>query len=223
MQDAGLLQEGDDPSSEQFANYLQRLNDLINLWQTRGLKLWLQNELTVPLVTGQRTYVLGPTGDVVMVKPMRILNSMFYQDTSSVRRPLTLISRDDWMRLSNITTQGALNSVFVDKQQLQIVLNTWLTPDAVTATGTLVVLCQNQVTNLIQLTDTMNFPQEWFIALRWGLADDIVTGQPEAVVQRCAMKAQIYLGLLEDWDVEDASTSFAPDTNVGYGYGGGFR
>ena len=52
---------------------------------------------------------------------------------------------------------------------------------------------------------------EWFIALRWALSDDLSTGQPISVQQRCKEKAAYYLAELENWDVEDAPTSFQPD------------
>jgi hypothetical protein len=216
MQDAGLLQEGDDPDPEQFANYLQRLNDLINLWQTQGLKLWLQKELSLPLTAGINQYALGPGGvlPTLQFKPMRILSSAYYMDSDGNRRPLMMISREEWMRLSTTVSQGPINSFFVDKQQIQILVNLWLTPDTQAATGHVILLMQEQVTNLVSLTDAMNFPQEWFIALRWGLADDICTGQPQAIMQRCMMKAALYLAMLESWDVEDASTTFAPDSRM---------
>ena len=39
--DAGLLQEGQSPSGEQLVTGMRKLGDMINLWQTQGLKLWL--------------------------------------------------------------------------------------------------------------------------------------------------------------------------------------
>ena len=38
--DAGLIPEGELPSSEKIASAMNRLNDMINLWGTQGLKLW---------------------------------------------------------------------------------------------------------------------------------------------------------------------------------------
>ena len=52
MDNAGLLQDGDSPSSEQYAKYMPRLNDMINVWQTEGIKLWTLGMLTV---AGART------------------------------------------------------------------------------------------------------------------------------------------------------------------------
>ena len=218
LADAGLLQEGDDPTSEQFANCTNRLNDIINLCQATGLKLWTQNDQSVTLVASQATYTLKPSGSVNITKPMRVLQA-FFLDSSNNRRPLVVLSRDEYTRLSKVTQTGEINSYFVDKLATQLSVIFWLTPDATAATGTAHLILQSQITNFTGITDELNFPQEWFMYLRWALADDICTGQPQAIMDRCAMKAGIYKAILEDWDVEDASTSFAPDSRMNQGQG----
>jgi hypothetical protein len=219
--DAGLLQEGQTPNSEQLVMGMRKLEDIINLWQTQGLKLWLLEDLAVTLVAGQGTYTFGPAGSVVMAKPLRVIEA-YYADANQIRRPLIPMSWNEYTRLSQINQAGQLNSYFVNKQQTVLSVFFWLIPDAVAATGQAHLVLQRQVTNFINLEETMNFPIEWRIALRWGLADELATGQPQAIMDRCQQRAQAYRVMLEDWDVEDASTRFAPD-NRGMTYGGGFR
>lgn len=208
--DAGLVQDGDEPNGEQYADGLSRLNDMVNLWQTQGLKLFLIHDVAVPLVVGQGSYTMSPTGDVAMTKPLRIIQA-YNLDQNSIRRPLVCLSREEYTRLSQVTQTGQLNSYFVDKQADSLIVHFWLVPDAQAATGTAHVITETQASNIISLTDNDGFPVEWAMALRWGLADDLATGQPQAIMQRCEMKAAQYRMMLEDWDVEDASTSFAPD------------
>lgn len=208
--DAGLVQEGQLPSSDQYANGLLRLNDLLNFWQTQGLKLWTIQDTSITLVAGQAAYTMSPTGGVPMVKPLRVLQA-YYMSSDNIRRPLLPLSWDEYSRLGQVTNQGAINSYFVDKQQTALVVKTWLVPDATAATGTLHLLLQTQATNPAMLTNDTGLPQEWFLAARWGLADELATGQPNAIVQRCSAKASFFLDALSNWDVEDASTFFAPD------------
>mgnify|MGYP003656807074 CR=1 FL=1 len=158
--DAGLLMQGQAPSSEQMVVGMRRLTDVINFEQTQGLKLWLNVDTSVPLVSGQGTYVLSPTGDVVMPKPPRAIQA-YYLDSSSIRRPLTPLAWADYFRLSQITQTGALNSYFVNKKQTTLSVFFWLIPDATAATGTAHLLLQTQVTNFISVTEDMNFPIEW--------------------------------------------------------------
>jgi len=213
--DAGIVQEGDSPSSEQIVTGMRKLTDIVNMWQTQGLKLWLNVDTEVPLVAGQGTYTFSPTGDVVMAKPLRVIQA-YYKDQGNIRRPLVVLSWDDYIRLSQVNQQGAINSYFVNKKQLELSVFFWLIPDTTAATGTAHLLLQTQVDNFTNVTDTMNFPIEWRIALRWGLADELCTGQPQAIMDRCQQRALTYRTALEDWDVEDAPTRFTPDQRSQY-------
>src|SRR5690349_10579390 len=118
MRFAGKLAEGQIPSSEQYQTYFMDLNRLINLWQTQGLKLWLQTDLSITLVHGQggpgNPYVIGPGGDVNMTKPLRIQQG-YYLDNSGNRRPIYPLSWQEWMTLSTTTQQGQISQYFVDK------------------------------------------------------------------------------------------------------------
>lgn len=210
--DAGLLQEGESPNSEQLVSGMRKLTDLINLWQTQSLKLWLNTDVTVTLVAGRGTYLLGPSGDVNIVKPLRVLEA-YVKSASGIRRPLTPLAWADYVRLSQVNQTGQINSYFVDKQQSLLSVLFWPVPDAVAAAGTVHLVVQSQVINFIALNETINFPIEWRIALRWGLADEICTGQPQAIMDRCQQRATTYRAALEDWDVEDAPTRFAVSDN----------
>lgn len=219
--DAGLIETGQSLDSEQIVMGMRKMTDLINVKQTRGLKLWLNTDYSITLVAGTGTYTLGPAGTVVMDKPLRVIQS-YWLDPQGVRTPLTVLSWEEYMRLSQVNQEGALNSYFVNKQQSVLSVFFWLIPDATAALGTGHVLLQQQVTNFTAVNETMNFPIEWRIALRWGVADEICTGQPAAIVERCRERAAMYWEELEGWDVEDAPTRFAPDQRSQY-YSSRFR
>ena len=211
LSDAKKLRLGQVPSSELIVEGMRKLNDLINAWQTRGVKLFLLVDTPVTLVAGRATYTLMPGGDVDMTKPLRV-EEAYYLNSSGTRRPLYPIAWADWVKLPTPAAGGAVTQYFVDKQPTKINLNLWLTPDASAATGTVHLVLRTQVTNPITLTETMAFPPEWRIALRWGLADEWSVGQPTAIMQQCALKAKQYLDDLEGWDVEDAPTMYQPDS-----------
>lgn len=217
---AALVGQGQTPNSEQIASGMNKLNRMVNLKQTKGLKLWTNIDFPVTLVAGQNLYTFGPTGTVNMTKPLRAPMG-YYTDSSGIRRPLEPIARSDWDTLSQITQQGQINSYFVDKQQLTLNVYTWLTPDSTAASGTMNLILQQQITNVVGLLDTINFPIEWSQWLVWGLAQQLAIGQPDSIVQRCKMEADTAEDILEGWDVEDAQTFFSPDPRgayVGYGF-----
>jgi len=191
--DAGLIRREQQLNSDQISSGLRRLTDLINFEQTQGLKLWLNYDLSITLTSGTGSYILGPTaagGTVNMTKPLRVMEA-YYLFSSGTRQPLVPLSWDDYIRLSQVTTEGAINSYFVNKQQSTLNVFFWLIPDDTAATGTGHLLIQQQVTNPISVTEDMNFPVEWRLFLRWAVADEIATGQPTAIVERCANNASI--------------------------------
>lgn len=218
--DAGYLGTGDDPSGEQLAEGRNRIMDLITFWQTKGIKLWQQVDFSIPLVANKATYSIFSGGDVNIQKPMRILTDGYFLDNSTPpnSRTISMLSKNQYMALGNKTQTGQINQYLVDKLQDRINVTFWLVPDTIAALGTAHLLIQQPATTIVGLTDTINFPQEWYLALRWGFADDISTGQPQSVIDRCEKKAMQYFKAVEDWDVEDASTSFQPDTQQGSGY-----
>lgn len=210
MHDAGLLPEGEQPNSEQLATYQRRLCDVINLWQTQGLKLFLLQDVTIPLVSGQNKYVLGPAGDVVMSRPLRV-EEAYHLSTDDIRRPLVPLSWEEWTSLSQVDgNDGMVSSYFVDIQSLVMNFYVWNTPDTSEALNTVHAVLRTQAPNPINLEENVSFPQEWRIALRWGLADDIATGQPQAIMDRCQQRAVAYREMLENWDVENVPTRFTP-------------
>lgn len=220
MFDAGYLEEGANPNSEQIANNMRRLSDIINYYQTKGLKLFLLEEVSINLVTGQGLYTLGPGGDVNMRMPKRVLQG-FVLNPQGIQRPLVALSWQEWMTLSQVTgNNSTISSYFIDKQAAVLNVHFWNPPDSTDAANTAVLLTQVAAPEVFTLTQSVAFPQEWRLALRWGLADDISTGQPEAIMSRCKTNATIYREALEDWDVEDVSMQFTVDPRNDYGYRG---
>jgi hypothetical protein len=212
--DAGLLPAGENLNSDQIVNGMRKMTDLISLWQTQGCKLWLNQDLPVTLSAGVADYTFGPAAGVVMSAPLQVIDA-FYTDANGVRRPLSPLSWSDHNRLSQVTQTGQINQYFVDKQATQLKVSFWLVPDAVAATGVAHLQIRRRVTGFINVTETLDFPPEWRIALRWGVADEICTGQPQAIMDRCQQRAMGYRDALESWDVEDASVLFTPDARTG--------
>lgn len=210
LRDCGRLQYGSTPTTEVYDDALMRLNDLINTWQTQGLKLWLNNIVELTLVEDQAEYTIGPAASPATVNPARILAG-WYVNSSGKRNPLNPLSWTDYHNLGNLTTSGAVNSYFVDKQLANTVVTLWAPPNETAAEGTVELLRQSRATAWTELDEDVAFPLEWFQALRWGLADELCSGQPQLIMERCERKAREFRNLLEDWDVEDTSTSFAPN------------
>lgn len=220
-EEACLVADGVSPDSEQLAKGLNKLNSLVNYLQTKGLKLFTLVDTAVVLVAGTRVYSIGPgAAGLSMTKPLRVIQAYFL-DSSGNKTPLTPVSWQEIVQIPTLTSSGRPCNYFVDKQVGTLAVTVWPTPDTTSATGTLHLVFQTQIANSTGLTDQTMFPPECFLALKWGLADEICTGQPDAIVARCAQRAERYRVEMENWDVEDAQTFFTPDTRGGM-YGNSF-
>lgn len=226
MVDAGKLGQGREPSGEALAENMRRLNKYVNYLQTQGAILWVQEDLSLQapvLQAGVSAYPIGIGGVATVpalspiAKPRRVIEA-YYVDpfATQTRRPVEIVARNIWDTYSTTISQGTITSVYPDKQLSQIICNTWMTPSAQEALGQLHLICDLQIPNFSQLTDAMYFPSEWALTLEWGLADQICTGMPQEVVDRCAAKSLYYETALLAWDQEDGSTTFQPDPRGGY-------
>lgn len=207
--DCGKVATGREPNSEQYRDGLERLGDLINHLRTRGIKLWLLEDISVPLVAAQREYTFGPSGDVDMVKPFRV-EWGYGEDSAGNRRELTPMAYVDWARLSNLTTQGTVTQYFVDKQYPLLKVSFWLTPDATQASQEVHLIMRKNAEYIDNLSEDILFPPEWYMALRWALADELASGSPIPVQQRCQQRAAAFIDDLEGFDIENVPTQFVP-------------
>lgn len=221
LQDANILSKYATANATQVQDGLDRVNDIINLEATQGLKLWLQEDLPLPLTSGKATYSLGPGGDLSMTKPLAVTQA-YFQDPTGSKLPLTILSKDEWTRLSQSNPSGSLNSFYPDKQLTFLYVSFYNTPDNNAALGTAHLITRVSQQNFALSSDTVGLPVEWYIFLRWALAADLATGQPKSVQDRCNEYARMYRTALEGWDVEDAPTFFQPDSRTQYA-GGRFR
>lgn len=224
MTDAGKLGQGREPNSEQLAENMRRLNKYVNYLQTQGAMLWVEEDLSIQAPTLQAGVSLYPigVGGVTTVpalspvaKPRRVIEA-YYTDSNTTRRPLGIVSRNDWDTYSTTTQQGTIVNVWPDKQLNVININLWMTPDSQAATGAVHLICDLQIPNFSMLTDAMYFPSEWALTLEWGLASQICTGMPDEIVERCEKMSMLYETALLGWDQEDASTRFQPDPQGAY-------
>jgi hypothetical protein len=75
------------------------------------------------------------------------------------------------------------------------------------------LVVQLPLNDISYATDIPDFPNEWMNLLVWSLADEMALqyGVPMNSRQELAQRAAAYKEKLTDWDVEAASTFFAPD------------
>lgn len=202
---------GETPIAEDYTNCSQALNVIIKSWAKKGLPLWVTQDIPLPLAVGVTQYSIGPTAaginDLVMAKPMRII-SAFLRSVDNRDTPLTMLSRQEYIGFSNKTSPGAPYSFYYDVQEANGIVSFLNAP--VVATDVVHLQVQRQFYDMNLGVETFDFPQEWYQALKWGLAAEL--GSEYGIdLQRLSyyeQKAAMALEECFNYSVEEASVYF---------------
>ena len=215
-----VLELGATPDTDTINNAAVALNLMIKMWAVDGLKLWTINELVLPLVASQTSYVIGPGGDLVTDKPLKLIQAWLRNTTvtPNIDTPMQILSKQEYNILGSKASTGTANSVFLDPRVTTSILYAYLTPEAYTAsTYQMHLVVQRMMSDLNNSTDIPDFPTEWMQALVWGLADQLAIEYSVPANHRVeiAQRATAYKEQMASWDVESTSTFFTPDMRFG--------
>jgi len=135
-------------------------------------------------------------------RPMKILNQLL-RDSDKNDTPLFKLTRDEYVYLPNKTYDGPINTIYYDPQVGTATLSVW--PETDDVSKYLVLWVMRTLEDFDASTDNPDFPQEWYLALAWSLANFSKTeyGVP---IQMASTIRTTAAGLLEDaksFDVED--------------------
>jgi hypothetical protein len=156
---------------------------------------------------GTGAVITGVISGVTTPKPLRIMN-VFSRNSANLDRPLYALSRNEYDNLGNKFVTATPNSYYYDSQ-----LDTgylYIYNPASDNTETLYALAHRRFQDMDTGLDTFDFPQEWFLALKWGLAAELTeeVGVEAEKIQRIESKATMYLQEVVDFSVEEASVYF---------------
>lgn len=216
----GFTIQGGTPPAVVVTTMLEGLNILVKAWSSRGLKVWRVQEQVIPLTTMPRFLQLGPTATsppgIVMDRPLRIEECFIrYNPTSQTPADVSLqaLSRNEYDMLGNKFSSGTPNSYYYDQQIPNGILYLYVVPDSLAAGFEVHILARKQISDIASTADTLDFPSEWYQALKHALADETALENqiPESVADRISAKASQYREEMEDWDREYTSVFFQPD------------
>jgi hypothetical protein len=150
-------------------------------------------------------------------RPLKIIE-IVRRDKDENDIPVQLISRQEYHELTNKTNDGAIVQAYYepsfeggDPATATGTLYVWNESDNVT--DTLVVRYHRPFEDFDATTDTPDFPQEWYMALMYGLADMLSDGYEVSPIikNRVAKRARVSKEEILDWDTEDTSVYIQPD------------
>jgi len=167
----GALALGETPTTDQVTEAGEALNMLVKAWEADGMALWARTEYTLPLTLATQSYAMGLGQTVNIPKPMKVTQAILHDTQTNIDIPMRIITRDEYLRLGNKTTTGQPIQIYYDPQRDHGVL--YVYPPANSAAVSykqIKITYQKPFEDFDASTDNPDFPQEWFEALKYGLA-----------------------------------------------------
>ena len=165
-----VLQEGQVANANQLSTGTQALNTLVAALQTEGLLLWTRQEINVPLTASILTYNIGIGQTVNTRYPTDIEQVLLKQTSSGSTTELLPTHTKDLLRLNSTNTGQPVEyayTPYINYGQLRI----WPAPTTDVASAyTLQITSFTPLEYATANTETMYFPQEWYLSLIYELA-----------------------------------------------------
>lgn len=205
-------------------NALATLNYIVTAWQADGMQVWCQ-KLGSYTLSAANSYTIGASGATITAARPLAITQAWLRDTATtpVDTPLNIVSREEFNLLSVKTTSGIPNQLYYDPEYDRDASNSganakgkiwiWPQPDSTVVTNyDLYFVYTRPIQDFNATTDTLDFPQYWFNAVRLALADELAFeyGVPVEIHDRLHKRAVEAKKAAMDFDVDPAPVFFQP-------------
>lgn len=145
-------------------------------------------------------------------RPMNIMEAVT-RDSGKNDTPLEVIERELYVDLSSKVSDGEVSQIYYDRNHITPTLYTW--PETDDETEYVVFWVQRTLEDVDAATDDLDYPQEWYLALAFGLAMNLSGkyGTPKQIRDYVAQLALMYKEIAEGFDRE-GSIYFTPDSRM---------
>jgi hypothetical protein len=164
----GIVAEGEAPSNESAEDALASLNLLFDSWGLSGI---VHGTITrsVAWPSGTGSLSLGPTGDVVGVRPTSVRRSSYYND-GDTDDELTLISEGEYHALALKDLAGPPHSLWINYTYPDAILSIYPVP---TENVTLYLTSEENFDQATDLAQVIAVPPGVGRALKYELAVEL--------------------------------------------------
>lgn len=180
----GLAQPGDSLPEAAYHAGLIALNALLDTWRTEHLTVFAYQRESLPLTSGKAAYTIGPTGDLLTIRPVKLLAASVLSNGRET--PVSIFTADQWAALPSKTLTDELPSCLYYEGTVPLgTLQVFPVPTAVSELLLTTYVPLEQVT----LTSIFDLPPGYDRALTYNLALDLSAEfgkKPPSVVQSVA-------------------------------------
>jgi hypothetical protein len=165
----GVLSIGETPSDEESQDCLEALNALMGSLANSPLMIFARTNEALPLAANTASYTVGPSGGLVTVRPVDVLESsnIIYQ---GVTYPLVKWTLPDYQQITVTTSGGIPTGFYAQMDMPNITLTFWPVPSEAMVFN---MWSDKQITEFSSLTQQLVMPPGYDRALALMLAVEI--------------------------------------------------
>jgi hypothetical protein len=161
----GVIAQGETPTTSQYSEASTFLNSMVKAWEAEGMPIWAITTTTLTPVAGQTAYTLNNP------KLLKCIQAWNRNTSSLVDIPMRIITRQEYNILGNKSTTGNPIQLYFQPNRDDTTVYLFPTPDSTSASQNVIyIVAQRPFQDFDASTDTPDFPQEWFEAVMYGLA-----------------------------------------------------
>ena len=190
----GAIAAGEAPDSDEQADALAALNQILESWNLQELALYRRENAAYTLVPSQQAYTIGGSGDFVGDRPIRLHGA--FVTRGGVDYPLEILTQHQWNDILLKSTESQLpEAIYYEPTLPDGTLRLWPVPlEALTIT----LAIDMQLAAVANIGDTLVFPPGYERALRYALAVELAPEYPAVQLsQRVIDTADEALGLIK--------------------------
>lgn len=194
LQDLGVLQAGETPSSEDQATVLLRARRLLDQWAGENLIIFYQTRSTWSITSGDETYTIGSSGDVNIVRPM-FIEHVYFQDTSfspTLEMPLQPLTDDAYAKIPQKDLESTYPTSWYYNPTFPLgTLTFWPVPTSSTIQG--VLYARTALADVTSTATTFTLPPGYQRMVETNLALEIAplfNATPSPVLIKLAMDSK---------------------------------
>lgn len=147
------------------------------------------------------------------VRPLKVIHATAFNYNTNTEREVNIISRDEYIRRSDKTTEGAITSIYYDPRAGNVLTGELhFYPRFPNGDETIQIWFQRPFEDMDSATDNLDFPQEWEESIVWRLAAVLMYehGVPSNKKTMIQNKAIYETTKVEEFGQEEGSVYIQP-------------
>jgi hypothetical protein len=212
----GVLASGEESTAAEAIDALEILNEMIDLWNLRGLIVYRIDRNLFTVTSGQGTYTLGTGGDWNIPRPVKIDNAFFRETATGLELPARVLTEEEYQGIRLKNTQGSWPRWLYNDYAFPLsTVTVWPVPDI---SNQMVLYTWNQLTSMATLDTVWTFPPGYAIALRFNLSIALAPEYGKSVSPEIAALASEALAHIQSVNIEVPLMQVDPALTEGQGW-----